>query len=294
MASAVQLREAGQADAGALDAFLAQHAETSMFLRGNLVAHGLGNRSHRHGTTYWLHEDQGIVGVVGCSNGGYLMCQAPDAQVVFWKAAARALRGREIAGLTGVPEQVNAWISALGLAEDAFSVRDTDPLYHLPLHCLKAPDMPGLLLRTPGPKDAPMLAEWFDGFSRDTGMMPSGGMSGAMAAEVFTANNAARILERDGTPVAMTSLNAAVGTTVQVGGVYVAPAYRGQGFGGLIVATQLLEQRQKGVETAILFAANAIAARGYERIGFRRIGSYALAMLKAPVVIEGIHDVFPT
>ncbi|MEH6645833.1 GNAT family N-acetyltransferase [Sulfitobacter sp.] len=275
MACFVQLREAGQADAAALDAFLAQYGETSMFLRGNLVAHGLGNRWHRHGTTYWLHENEGIVGVVGYSNGGYLMCQAPDASDTFWCAAALALRGRAIAGLTGVPEQVDAWINALDLAEDAFSVRDTDPLYHLPLDYLKTHDKSGLRLRRPGPQDVQMLAEWFDGFARDTGMMPAGGMSGTMAAEVFTAHDAARILERDGTPVAMTSLNAAVGTTVQVGGVYVSPAYRGRGLGGAIVATQLLEQRRTGVEAAILFAANAIAARGYECIGFRRIGSYA-------------------
>lgn len=294
MGGAVQLRMAAQEDAAALERFLAQHAETSMFLRGNLAAHGLGNRTHRHGTTYWLYEREGIIGVTGCSNGGYLMCQAPDAPEDFWRAATRALVGRQIAGLTGVPEQVNAWIKSLGLAEGAFAVRDLDPLYRLSLDALEPPDMTGLRLRRPTAQDKGMLAAWFTGFSQDTGMMPAGGMSGDTAAESFIAHDAARLLEHDGTAVAMTSLNAAVGTTVQVGGVYVPPERRGRGFGGLVVAAQLAQLCRTGTRTAILFAANATAARGYERIGFRRIGSYALALLETPVVIEGAHDVFST
>ena len=294
MTGDIQLRQAVQADAAGLEAFLARHAETSMFLRGNLAAHGVENCSHRHGTTFWLYENDGITGVVGCSNGGYLMCQAPDAKDDFWFAAARALAGRKIAGMTGVPEQVDAWISALGLAEECFGVRDIDPLYHVQLDNLILPDTAQFLLRRPVAQDASLLAGWFDGFAQDTGMMPAGGMSGAVAAEAFIANNAARLLIIDGTPVAMTSVNAAVGTTVQIGGVYVPPMYRGRGFGGAVVAVQLAELRLEGVMAAILFAANAVAARGYERIGFRRIGSYALAVLKEPVLIKGTRDVFPT
>jgi predicted GNAT family acetyltransferase len=192
------------------------------------------------------------------------------------------LSGCDINGLTGVPDQVNAWIAALGLKPDAFSIKVTEPLYRLSLADLVAPVMSGLALRKPRIEDAALLARWFEGYARDTGIKPTDGPSGTKAAAVFIAHNAARILERDGVPVAMTSLNAEVSDTVQIGGVYLRPELRGQGLGSTVVAAQLSELRAKGKTLAILFAANALAARAYERIGFRHVGSYEIAMLKAP------------
>lgn len=286
------LREATHADAAALDAFLAQYAETSMFLRGNLQAHGFHNREHRHGTTYWLYEPDGISAVVGCSNGGYLMCQAPDADAAFWCAASDVLAERRIEGITGVPEQVNAWADALDLAASAFSVKETEPLYKLSLDRIMMPDISGLSLRRPVASDAALLAEWFDGYARDTGITPTDGASGHAAAAVFIQHEAARILELNGLLVAMTSLNARVADIVQVGGVFVPKALRGHGLGGAVVALQLADLAQEGVQTAILFAANAAAARAYERIGFDLIGRYEIALLKSPTVIKRTRDVF--
>ncbi len=279
------LRRAAQKDSAAVEAFLAQHPETSMFLRGNLAAHGLENSEHRHATTYWLEERDEITGIIGCTNGGYLMCQAPTAAPSFWDAAAQVLSGRTINGLTGVPEQVNAWIGALSLKADAFSIKVTEPLYRLQLDALRAPDMGDLALRRPRADDAALLMQWFDGYAQDTGMAPTDGPSGKDAAAVFIAHDAARVLERRGTPVAMTSLNAQVADTVQVGGVYVPPAMRGQGLGGAVVAAQLSELRACGRRLAILFAANLPAARAYESIGFHHVGSYEVAMLNSPYAI---------
>ena len=276
------LRRAVQKDSVAIEAFLAQHPETSMFLRGNLAAHGLDNSEHRHGTSYWFEERGGITGIIGCTNGGYLMCQAPTAARSFWDRAAEVLLDRNIEGLTGVPAQVNAWIGALGLKSDAFSIKVTEPLYRLPLDALREPDMANLVLRKPLADDFALLMQWFDGYAQDTGIAPTDGSSGKDAAAVFTAHEAARILEQGGTPVAMTSLNAQVADTVQVGGVYVPPGMRGQGLGGAVVAAQLAELRSQGTRLAILFAANVPAARAYERIGFRHIGSYEIALLKSP------------
>lgn len=276
------LRRAVQKDRVAIEAFLAQHPETSMFLRGNLAAHGLDNSEHRHGTTYWFEERGEITGIIGCTNGGYLMCQAPTAARSFWDRATEVLSDRYIEGLTGVPAQVNAWIGALGLKSDAFSIKVTEPLYRLPLDALREPDMANLVLRKPRADDFALLMQWFDGYAQDTGIAPTDGSSGKDAAAVFTAHEAARILEQGGTPVAMTSLNAQVADTVQVGGVYVRRALRGQGLGGAVVAAQLSELRAQGTRLAILFAANVAAARAYERIGFRHIGSYEIALLKSP------------
>ncbi len=288
------LRQADNGDVPALERFLASHPETSMFLRGNLEAHGIGSTDHRHGATYWLHERDGIAGVVACTNGGYLMCQAPHADATVWRSAVSAVAGRRVAGITGVPDQVNAWADALGLTPDAFSVKETEPLYRLKLDDLSVPDVAGLHLRKPHGDDIPTLVDWFDGYARDTGIAPTDGASGQSAAGVFADHPAARILERGGAAVAMASLNARAAETVQVGGVYVPPAVRGQGLAGAVVALQLAELRELGAQVAILFAANAAAARAYERIGFQQIGSYEVALLKTPIIVEEVRHVFQT
>ena len=72
------MRPATQADIPAISAFLSRHIETSMFLMGNLEAHGIGNTDHPHGTRFHLREADGtITGVFGRTNHGMLMCQAP-------------------------------------------------------------------------------------------------------------------------------------------------------------------------------------------------------------------------
>jgi RimJ/RimL family protein N-acetyltransferase len=293
-ASQLRLRKAGDGDATNLDAFLGEYPETSMFLRGNLASHGLGVSNHRHSTTYWLYESQCIEAVVACTKGGYLMCQAPNGDAAFWDAAAAVLMGRKIAGITGVPNQVDAWVNALGLERAVFSVKETEPLYRLALEDLQLPQLTGLQLRKPTEADKVVLEDWFDGYAQDTGITPTDGASGDVAAAVFAAHDAARILERDGVAVAMTSLNARVAETVQIGGVYVPTALRGQGLAGAVVAAQLFELRTMGTTTAILFAANAAAARAYERIGFQRVGDYEIALLKTPFEVKGSHDVFQT
>ena len=288
------LRKAGIGDAANLETFLSQYPETSMFLRGNLAAHGLGRSNHRHATTYWVRETQGVDAVVACTNGGYLMCQSPNGDASFWASASLAIRGRKIAGITGVPIQVNAWADALGLGRDQFSVKETEPLYRLGLEDILFPELIGLVLRKPQESDREVLVDWFDGYAKDTGITPTDGASSVVAAAVFAAHDAARILERDGVAVAMTSLNARVAETVQIGEVYVPTALRGQGLAGAIVAAQLSELRTASTTTAILFAANAAAARAYERIGFKRVGDYEIALLKTPFEVKGSHDVFQT
>lgn len=222
------------------------------------------------------------------------MCQAPQATLEFWAGAVEALQGRHVNGITGVPEQVDAWIAALGITADAFSLRKIEPLYRLSLGQLAMPDMANLKLRTPAQQDLPMLADWFEGYAQDTGIAPMDGASNTDAAHMFAVHPAARILVRGTEPVAMTSLNAELPDIVQVGGVYVPPAQRGQGVGSAIVAAQLDELRGAGVEDAILFAASAAASRAYERIGFTHIGGYQICLLKKAVEIKGEADVLQT
>lgn len=257
-----------------------------MFLRGNLAAHGIGVSDHTNATTFYLDEEPGqITAVVGCTNGGFLMCQAPGAASGFWMACAEALQGRRLIGMTGVPEQIAALAAALGFGAADFRVQDVEPLYALSLADLPDLRVPDLSLRRPRPEEAGWLAGWFDGYHRETGMGMLDGVDGAIAAQRFIDKADARVMEIGREVCAMSALNARTTDMVQVGGVYVPPEHRGRGHGGRIVALYLAEMRAEGIREAILFAASPIAAHAYEAIGFRRIGSYQIALLEEPVVV---------
>jgi hypothetical protein len=47
----------------------------------------------------------------------------------------------------------------------------------------------------------------------------------------------------------------------------------------------LQELREVGVRRAVLFSSSPAACRAYEAVGFRHIGSYALALFAGPVAI---------
>lgn len=282
------IRLAMPEDAARLEAFLHPQAATSMFLRGNLAAHGIGASDHANATTYYLREVAGqIVAVAGCTNGGFLMCQAQDAGPGFWRGCAQALQGRRLVGMTGVPEQVEAFAAALGLDDAAFRLKDTQPLYALSLSDLPELQAAAVSLRRPRPEEVGWLAQWFDAYHHETGMGTLGGTDGEVAAQHFVEKADARVMEVGGVVCAMSTLNARTWDMVQVGGVYVPPEQRGRGFGGRIVALHLAEAREEGIRAAILFAATPVAARAYEAIGFRRIGSYQISLLDTPQVVEG-------
>jgi len=150
-----------------IDAFLSPFTETSMFLRGNLASHGLFELKHPHGTRYFVWENAGrIRGVFGRTNGGYLMCQAPDAPDEIWAAFARALNGMIIFGMTGVAEQVEKSLSALGLNETDFTLNHLEPLYQL--ETAQTETAPGATIRRAVPDDLPLLTDWFHGYVQDT------------------------------------------------------------------------------------------------------------------------------
>lgn len=276
------IRQAKEQDAAAIEAFLSQHAETSMFLRGNLAAHGTQEQTHRHGTQFFIHTPEGsdlVTAVAGITNLGFLMCQAPTGPDVFFAQVAGALAGRHIAGMTGDPAQVSAMLRAVGCDECAFHLREVEPLYGLDLAALvHVPS--AACLRDPVGADVEWLADWFIGFNHDTGIAEISHDTGTKVADTFVGKSDSALLYFEGVPVAMAAINARAGTTVQVGGVYVPPAQRGKGYGGEVLRQLLCRLRGQGVTRAILFAANEPAARAYENIGFTRTGSYELALLK--------------
>jgi len=277
------MREAVPSDAAAIDAFLVGHAESSMYLRGNLARHGVGFGADDHSTRFYLMEDTGITGVFGVTKSGYLMAQVPDMTTAQALGFLQAIAGQPLLGMTGVTSQVETVLSAAGLQASEYQLRHDEPLCRLDLSELPEHRES---CRLAAEADLEQLIPWFAGYLADTGQADAASAQ-AMAPDRARSDLAAgqlRLLTEDNQPVAMANLNAVVAEHVQVGGVYVPAEARGRGYGSRITIGMLQQAREQGARTAVLFANNETAARVYENIGFRQIGWYGIALLAGPEV----------
>jgi len=277
------MRPARPGDEGAMAAFLTGPIATSMFLLSNLQAHGVSEADHPHATRFWLREDGGrLTGVFGRTLSGLLMAQMPGLTVAEARGCLACLDGAPVKGMSGDAPQVRAVEAALGRSDADWTLRRDEPLFALDL----SPDPgPARDLRPPAAADAGGLAGWVQAYEAETGLA-SPGDPPALAAERaqrMIAAGSVRLLLGGGRPVAMANANAVAGPAVQVGGVFVPPALRGQGRAGRVVAGLLAERAAAGAQRAFLFAASDAAARAYVRIGFQRIGLYRVALLRNPV-----------
>lgn len=281
------IRKAEAKDAEAIAVFLSRHIETSMFLLSNLEECGTDNRDHPHGTAFFLRETgDGITGVFGATNSGFLMCQLPGLTHTEAQTYAHLLKGYTFFGMTGDDAQVGVMLEALPLAGAVWNANRCEPLYRR--------DLPGLtsdaVTRHVSATDVDTLALWFRAYMDETGTMRPGAPEQVARARAEAAVGAAhiRLLVEDDRITGMAALNAQAGTTVQVGGVFVPRELRGQGRGGRITAGLLAEAASGGATGAVLFAASPEAAKVYERIGFERCGAYRVAVLKTPLTLAGL------
>ena len=277
------IRRAAPADAAAIADFLARHIETSMFLLGNLEAHGIGDTPHPHGTRFLLRLTDGdITGVFGWTNGGYAMPQWPAMTPPEAQECVAAMRGVHLRGITGPPDQVALMLGVLPVAPVDWATNRDDPLMVRALDDLPAATAH---LRPAEAPDRALLEGWFAAYLRETGTSGAATLrlTATARAQAAIGSDTIRLLMHEGRPVAMGALNARAGDAVQIGGVYVAPEHRGKGLAGQLVISHLAELKAKGIRRAILFAASSAAERAYARIGFRRIGFFRVALLARPV-----------
>ncbi|MBE1285727.1 MAG: GNAT family N-acetyltransferase [Rhodobacteraceae bacterium] len=275
------MREAVPADAKAIDAFLAEYAESSMYLRGNLARHGIGFGDDDHSTRFFLVGEGRVEGVLGITKSGYLMAQVPGLTEDVAGSFLHLIADRPVMGMTGVSQQVETVLTVAGLQDATFQLRHDEPLYRLDLNDLPEEPEP---CRPMTAVDLDLLVPWFASYLVDTGQADAA-KAAEMAPDRARADLAGRrvqLLIEDGRPVAMANLNAVVGSHVQVGGVYVPTETRSAGLGRRVTIGLLQNARQYRANTAVLFANNAPAASAYEAIGFEQIGWYGIALLAQP------------
>lgn len=282
------IRRATAADAAALEGFLSRYPETSMFLRGNLEAHGVGPGEHPHATEFLIFPAEGpIRAVFGRTSGGYSLVQCPGLEPEAFAAVARAWAGLGFRALTGEAEMAARLLAALGL-EGRLAHNAVEPLYRLALCDLPQGEDQ---IRPAQPGDEDLLTDWFATYETQIGTAhadPAQARADALSrARAAIAGFPMRLLLEAGAPVAMAGINARVGDVVQVGGVFVPEGARNRGLGRRVTAALLREEARAGARLAVLFANNAAAARAYEALGFVRVGSYRVAMADHLLTLPG-------
>lgn len=290
------IRKLRLGDEPALEFFLKNHIDTSMFLRSNLYHSGLYYRNAPfHGDYFASFDNAGkIVGVLAHYWNGNIMMQCPDINVLTELVRSFQKRvTREIAGILGEEQQADVVIKQLGLVHIDYSVNYPDGLYALDLQNLIKPSnshKARYQLIEAKHCDKQLLYEWFNAYQIEA--LGAEEKSSILADRVTNEVNSTLkgndrwILEVDGTPVSLCGFNARLPDVVQIGPVWTPMKLRNRGYARIIVALSLNAAQKKGVSRAVLFTNNQAAIQAYQSIGFNKVGHYRLAILKNPILLR--------
>lgn len=273
-------------DAAELDAFLAAHRDSSMFLRWNARKAGLIFLGERFQGTYVAGYRAGrMIGIVAHSWRGMLLLQAPSGIDEITRACV-AQSGRQVTGFAGPLEQVRRARCALGLEGVPAVMDSSEALYALDLDALALP--PALAerrvtCRAPLPEERDTLCGWRYAYEVEVlggSDTPEARQAAAAGIDAAMAEGNVWVAVASGQPVSLGAFNATLPDIVQLGGIYTPPALRGRGHARVVVAGSLEVAKQRGVTRAVLFTENPSAVLCYEAVGFRRVGDYALVRLR--------------
>jgi ribosomal protein S18 acetylase RimI-like enzyme len=281
-----QIRRLVPGDEAMLDAFLVQHADSSMFLRSNLCRAGLVDGTAPYQGIYVAAVDgDTVLGVVAHVWNGMIIVQATD-HVEALASQAVAASGRKLAGFLGPGGQVTRARRALGLAEDGATEDSTDDLFALDLAALTVP--PALAegrvaVRHPEPAEIALMTEWSVSFNCEAlGFTESDELRRNCADHIgrLQEEGAHFLLVSAGVPVAYAAFNSMLPDMIQLGGVWTPPSLRGRGYARNVVAGALLAARSAGVKRAVLFTENdnEAAQSAYRSLGFVKIGDYGIVI----------------
>lgn len=264
-----------QEDNAELDAFLALHAHSSMYLRADL------RRATGRATFAIARQHGQIVAAAAHMASGMVVLQAP---VGAADVAATALHhsGRRLAGFYGPMAQVHAAHQAMGLDGMAVLKDTVEDLFALSLSYLRLPTILAeqtVRCRVAGDADFDLLVAWRTAFRLEA----MGDVAGAQLDETCRADIAGLlpagslfILEGP-QALACCSFNARLPGVVQIGNVWTPPELRGHGYARAVVAGALAIAAEHGTVTTILSTGrkNVAAQAAYRSLGFHVVGDYA-------------------
>ena len=278
------IRLLGTGDEAALETFLTQHADFSMFLRSNARAAGLEYHGHAlEGDYVAALEGERIVAVAAHCWNGMVLVQAPEQVAAVARATVEHSR-RAVTGISGPAGQVVEARTALGLDDRPTPKFGREELFALDLADLvvPAPLAEGRwVCRPPRDDELDLVIGWRVDFMIEAlHRAPGPGLRDEAAALMGLVHERRShwLLFDAGRPVAYSAFNAVLPDIVQIGGVWTPPELRGRGYGRAVVAGSLLDARACGVTRAVLFAEREDAKRAYRGLRFTVVGEYGLLL----------------
>src|SRR5689334_6908951 len=278
-----------EADRAALEAFLLRHSDGAMIMRGNLREAGVEDRGERFQGPYAAaYDGAGALRAVAAHYAiGNVLAAADDEPALDAAVrAAVAQSQRPVKGIIGLRAIVRRAREVLGMQDAPTQLAQDEGLYALELDALRVPALlrdPRVAVRTFQEADRDRIVGWYDDYDIE-------GL-GATRSPELTAQSLRRferireerlrcLLTLDGAPCATSAFNATLPDRVQIGGVYTPPALRSRGYARAVVASTLLDARERGVTRAILFTGehNLPAIAAYRALGFERIGDFNITL----------------
>ena len=242
----MQYRKLHDADFDAANAFLANHAATSMVLRGNLRTAGIERRRHPLSGTYFgeVSEAGHVSAIVAQFGNGNVFVQA-GGQATIPHALTTAFRAEiphPVAGIFGDADQAADMIDQLGLGDADFAINASDVLYTLDLADLIVPvnvRADGFQMVDAEKLDRSTLLRWLRAYeiealgAQDTPLLDS-----KIASRLVHALDARTMwgLIVDGKPVSLSGFNAQLPEMVQVGPVWTPVEQRSNGYARIPVS----------------------------------------------------------
>lgn len=276
------------------DSFLKCYPETSMFLRSNARISGFEYSQHRdYSAAYFAaFQNQEIVGVLALCWNGTVLFQIPNLTHInaLLKYAAQEFPQFQVKAIIGPSLQAQEMIRILHLPSKAYVHSFDEVTYALDLKHLL---LPSFLQEGKGKvrlaleKDLDILIPWRMAYEKEVfGIIANDIKSASIKKAIH--DESIFLLEVEGQVVSKADYNAKLPDIYQIGWVWTPPPFRGKGYARSAVAGALLAAKNKGVQKATLFTKNPSAMKCYESLGFERIDTYHISLLKKPFRIKDI------
>lgn len=288
----MNIRKLCVGDEEMLENFLKNYADTSMFLRSNLLASGLTNQNKPFEGVYFASFDNSnkINGVLVHYWNGNLMMQCPDLNslnqlVEFFKQNANS----SIAGILGDDAQATKVISLLNFSTNDFAVNHADDLFALRLSQMKQPHILNkndYVVLEANKINTDLMKSWLKLYQIEAlGAEDNETLEESIQQEISNTERQPEryILMYKGCPVALCGFNAVISDMVQLGSVWTPKEFRGNGFARVLIYQCLNLAQKRGVKRAILFTNNDAAIRVYQSLNFEKTGAFRLGILKKPI-----------
>jgi len=255
---------------------LARDPVTDVFVASRVEACGLD--PWRLGAEVWGHVVDGRIAAL-CYSGANLwpVGAGPASVKLFADRARRA--GRRCSSIVGEATSVaELWRHLEPAWGPAREIRGEQPLLVIDTPPLVRPD-PAVRVVRPEELDILMPAS-IAMFTEEIGISPiladGGALYRARVAEFVAARRSFARIE-DGRVLFKAEIGAIAGGVCQVQGVWVEPSLRGKGLGtaGSASVVALAQAMYAPVVSLYVNDFNTPARRAYERVGFRRVGTFA-------------------